>query len=714
MTFLAPWLLLGLLATLIPPLLHLRRSRRQRRLAFSHTMFFDERFLRAARRARLQDRMLMVLRMLLLAALALALAQPMWGGRLALPTSGPRHVVLVLDDSASMAAGDGIARARAAALSVLEGLRPDRGDRVALVLAGRRAITNAPVPQPIDDVALVRDLVEQASATQLATDLVGALEAARAALAAAPSDARRQVYVFSDLPEQALPPDPLPATAAATETIFISTAETVTGDLAVSAVQTHASRPMVGVPFSFRVLVSNHGERPRAAEVALIVGGEPVAQRRVELPPRRDQFVRLVHTFRTPGWRAGYVRVVGTDAQPDALTANDQRHFAVRVADGLRVLATTSAPSQLPAQDELFFASAALTVAAGGASGMAFDRIPVADLAGRLEGDDRPGLLVLANVARLDDAQQAAVERFTDAGGGVLVTLGDRADVDAWNRLSDPGRMHGGLLPAKLTALPADAAALLPEERVSFADAAHPALAGLAEEPALRSMSVRPRFDAAPGPDAAVVLATGDGRPLLVEKPFGLGRIALLTTTLDRDATDLPVQPVFVPLLHRLAAHLAQGAGDTPRFALTGDGVDVPSTRTGEAWTLLGPDGQPQPALVDDAGVRFWPTPDAGVYQLRRTGSDGEPEALIACNVDHHEFGSATLDEPALAELIGPDRSWAFARADRPGAAVLRAGTGGVGLWDALLWAALAVAAVEPLVSRFIAKGREAAMGGTP
>src|SRR6059058_3795160 len=93
--------LFGLLAALIPLIIHLSRSRRTRKMRFSTTRFFTEQFLRSYRMSKLREILLLVCRMALFALLAMALtgifyapggAQPLSHG------SGPRTVVLVLDD----------------------------------------------------------------------------------------------------------------------------------------------------------------------------------------------------------------------------------------------------------------------------------------------------------------------------------------------------------------------------------------------------------------------------------------------------------------------------------------------------------------------------------------------------------------------------------------------------------------------------------------
>src|SRR5437588_9773855 len=107
-TFLSPLYLVGLLAALIPLLIHLSRSRRPKKMRFSTTRFFTDQFLRSYRMSRLKELLLLACRMALCALLAMAFAQPLF-----MPKGQPflagkaRSVVLVLDNSASMGLHDG-------------------------------------------------------------------------------------------------------------------------------------------------------------------------------------------------------------------------------------------------------------------------------------------------------------------------------------------------------------------------------------------------------------------------------------------------------------------------------------------------------------------------------------------------------------------------------------------------------------------------------
>src|SRR5437763_12629761 len=124
-TFLNPLYLIGLLSAAIPLIIHLSRSKRTKKIRFSTTRFFTDQFLRSYRMSKLRELLLLACRMALFALLALALTGVLYTprGATALAGAGPRTVVLVLDDSASMAySEDGTTlfkRAQEAATSVL-------------------------------------------------------------------------------------------------------------------------------------------------------------------------------------------------------------------------------------------------------------------------------------------------------------------------------------------------------------------------------------------------------------------------------------------------------------------------------------------------------------------------------------------------------------------------------------------------------------------
>src|SRR5690606_26176391 len=98
-------------------------------------------------------------------------------------------------------------------------------------------------------------------------------------------------------------------------------------------------------------------------------------------------------------------------------------------------------------------------------------------------------------------------------------------------------------------------------EKIDKLDLAHPALQSLADPillDSLKSTRVWGYVRANPRGQAALI-SLGNGDPLLLEQRVGAGKVILITTTADRDWTDLPLKTAFLPLLQSLAQHLAGG-----------------------------------------------------------------------------------------------------------------------------------------------------------
>src|SRR5262245_5702247 len=103
MTFIHGYLLGGLVLAGLPVLLHLIMRQKPKRLPFPAMRFLRQRHRINQRKLRLQHLLLLLLRILLIAALCLALARPrLFSQRLIVSGERPVAAVLVFDTSMSM------------------------------------------------------------------------------------------------------------------------------------------------------------------------------------------------------------------------------------------------------------------------------------------------------------------------------------------------------------------------------------------------------------------------------------------------------------------------------------------------------------------------------------------------------------------------------------------------------------------------------------
>jgi hypothetical protein len=743
-TFLTPWFLIGMLAAAIPLIIHLSRSRRTKTMRFSTTRFFTDQFLRSYRMSRLKEVFLLACRMALCGLLAMALARP-----LLLPkgqsflVGGSRNVVLVIDNSASMGyVEDGatlLDRARGAARDLLAGLRS--GDTASVVLAGRRA--DGPeilFPEPTRDVGDVVQAVNSLAVAPLGTDLSRAVARAEAIAQASPA-ASKEVYVLSDLQDSGWDLEAAGSAGQGSSDVlffFVRVGPKAVANVGVTALQYAAARPMAGVPFAIRPHVAVKGEQAGPRTVSLVIDGQKVGERRVERN-RAGRWVmpRFDHTFTTGGWHSGYVEV-GDDALPQ----DNRRYFAFEVLDSVKVLAVDGAPSQVPRLDELFFLRAALTASPEGKSPVQLDVVGTPDLP-RTDLGQYP-LVIVANADALPAAAVEKLEDFVDRGGSVLFFLGDRVNASAYNQaLAGATRLHGGLLPARLLSVEGNPAG---EENFAFigdVDHEHPALAAF-QEPRfanLAGVGFKALWKVDPGA-SAVLMRTNIGLPLLCEKPFGKGRAVLFSSTCDRDWTNFPVRPAYLPWLHRLVGYLAQEPLGRQSFYATGDRLLLPvSAAEGLPQVLVKkPNGAVgRPVMSDDPEhpLAYADTAQAGVYSVLGDKTGNGP--LFAVNLEGYESDLTYLDdvladreddrqypsreakvEAGLRGLLPGRPPELISYVDDPGrvADVSLAARRGVKLWDIVLLVVLVIALFEPWLAnrismRLYARPRELT-GTTP
>ncbi|MBD3236473.1 MAG: hypothetical protein GF330_07205 [Candidatus Eisenbacteria bacterium] len=212
LSFLNGAFLMGLAAAALPILIHLLSRRRARDLPFSHTEFLDEITRRKVRRMKLRQWLLLLLRTLAVACLALALSQPVWQGPGARAQRGSSTIAILIDDSFSMEASldpgqvlpidatesdlslaTRFEEARQRALQVVDLL--EEGDRALLVFMAEPV--RVPYESSVRDPSLLREELRRARPRAARADWTGAFERVRPLLSGAHT-LNREIFVISD------------------------------------------------------------------------------------------------------------------------------------------------------------------------------------------------------------------------------------------------------------------------------------------------------------------------------------------------------------------------------------------------------------------------------------------------------------------------------------------------------------------------------------
>ncbi len=619
-SLLSPIFLAGLLARTTPSLVHRRMRGRKTSPPCASLMSFRRVPHKSYRRRTLQDLALFAARALAIVLLCFAFARPFFPVRAEEGTAlaGPMGRVVALDVSASMGYEGVFARARAAAEQAVR--EADAQDAVGILLFSDQAQGIAP---PSTDHGKALAAVQGASPGGRATRFAPALRLASDWLAALKVD-RREIVVVTDGQSRALPGVADVSLPPGTTISVRSVAAPTPDNAAVTDVSVeHINED--GRAFGIvTARLIHQGPAARSANAALEVSGRVIEEKAIALPESGALSVTFARAPLPAGVSRARILLKG-----DGLAIDDSFHFVLGASDDIKTLIVE--PSPVIARARESGDQPSFDILRGSS-------LTAADLSGR-------SLVILGGSGSgvLGASASSALVRFVSEGGGLLAT-------------------------APLAGLRGDAAGLLPGacgENVSrlgdlgaslgFVDLDHPAL--FAFKQARGSDFSRARFlqyrqFKASEPAGLRVLARfDDGREALVESTFGQGRVLAFTTPLDGLMSDLPVQPLFLPLIHELARY-ASAHEDTPLFHRVGAAVTLAGGRNGKgadpARSVTSPLGRKENLAAGASGIELQMP---GFYEAERVSGG---RYLVAANVDAGESDLSALDPDELVAAIRP------------------------------------------------------------
>lgn len=660
MTFAHPIFLLGCLAALIPLLIHLFDRRRPRRVPFGAIAFVLRSHKRTASRLKLKRLLLYALRTLILLALPIALALPSWRREAgtAAASMGPAATAIILDGSLSMRWSDGTSnfeRARDEAKAALRELGPEEPATLVFCTAHP-----APPGPPTFERARLLARLDELQPTYESADLNRCLDLAAHALEDSPLPGKRLVVV-SDFCTSSLRLEAQPPTVLSLKGARIRP-EVVLRDAAKSAVL--PNRALVDVkaepalqvgPRAWQFTFTARNFSPEAAkdvELQLKVDGVVVAKGFLDLPANGTAQKTLSHRFDGGGVAA----VVEGVLAGDALVADDARAVVLPVPKDLKALIVNGAPSPQRYRDEAFFTEAAL--AAAGSPVRAVTRDTEAAWREDLSGYD---VVLLLNVEAPGVEAAAKLNAFVMGGGGLFLSVGDRVDPEAWNLALGP------VLPRRLRVVktavdPAAPDAATRAAKLSQVALTHPVLAPFNGRAREGLMSARFfRYALLEGESAAtgseVLASLDDGAPVLAVARRGKGRVALFTSTVDRDWSDFAIRTSFLPLIQRLAAWLAGALDEHEDLkAQVGDSPVLKPEPPISLQSVRAPSGAELPqAKQNDGTVLVGPILEPGAHLARDGEGKVVPALSFAATLDTAESDLTRHSPEALAQWFGED-----------------------------------------------------------
>ncbi|MBI4874227.1 MAG: BatA domain-containing protein [Acidobacteria bacterium] len=613
MGLLTPWFLAGLAAIALPIYLHLLRQHNVVPLKFSSLMFFERRTHSSVKRRRLRHLLLLALRILLLALVALAFANPFVRRAPAPAGAGGKLVVAAIDRSFSMRAGGRLERAKGEALAVLNRRRQSDLGQVLAFGATVQLLTQA-----VGDAAELRAAVETIEPDDSRSAYAELARALRAL--AQSSKLPLEVHLFSDMQRSSLPPSFADLQLAANLTLVPhSLATASTPNWTVESV-TAPYRLYDAAKSRVEATVAGFTTPAARRTVTLAVNGRSLAAKTVDVPASGRARVEFLGFDAPHGFSRCEVRIDGADT----LREDDAYLFSAERADPRRLLFVHE---QRQARSLLYVRSA---LEAAREASFLIEAVSPEQTAGLALS--KYNVVLLSDAARLPESFETALRGWVRSGGSVFVAAGPA--IAARRTLPVSG--------AAVSELRYAAREGARFRGVASADTAHPALRRAGRLEGVRFYQAS-RIE--PG-QARVLARLDDQSPILLEQKLGAGKLLVFGSTLDNLSNDLPLHASFVPFIEQAASYLA-GEEARPPGVTAGSFFELrPEGGAGVAAEVLDPGGRRVLSFSEAATARGLTLASPGYYDIRRAGGRRE---LVAVNPDRRESDLETIPAETLA-----------------------------------------------------------------
>ncbi len=690
MTFLYPLVLFGLVAAAIPVLIHLLQLKKLRQIEFSSIRFLKEIQQASAKRVKLRDFLLLLLRALAIASLVIAFARPALKGIIG--ENSKSSSVIIIDDSPSTATRNEYGEIFSQVKNVASNLIADFhvGDDVGLIFTSRSGDTSQ-----FYSTINPRSLFPQVSKAEV-SNINGTYLSAISAVFdrfRTSNYAEKEIYLVGDLQRTEFSDEHLPIESVPPNTriFFVKTEESSRENLSVSNVKLLSPVIEINAPSEVDAIITNNGGSDKSGVVAsLYLDDRKVAQSVVDIPAGTSRTVNLAFNVPSSGFHKGMVQIEDNSIQSD-----NKFYFSFYAIQKLKITIVTAYP------ENDFVISA--TQAVMDTSTEIDSRVVSPDQF--IYSDLSKTDAVVIETYQNSQSFQSKVTQFVKTGGGAILF--------APNSAPEKNSGFAGIISAinlgRVSRFFSNSgASFVSLEKIDAGDGFFSGIFTTKQSAEqIKNELVSKIFDGVqiePNPFAHILMSTAYF-PFLISKEVGSGFAFVVSSPADSLSSNFPMSPFF-PVVVQRALFYSAAVKHQPIQILAGENVDYHYSTGGvKSATFISPDGNKTeviPRYADGAAnFALHDFNQLGTYSL---SVGGPPICEISVNVDPRE---SNLSQATHAEIMDFAKRLGFAEwnifvvdADRNAVASVEKLRRGEDLSSFFAGAALLFLALEIFVSK--------------
>lgn len=638
MSFLSPFFLFAVAAVGLPLVIHLLNLKRPQKVSFSTLAFFDELQKTTIRKIKVKKYLLLLLRLLAVACLAIVLARPF------LPpgvggvgnSQAPALNAILIDNSISMARigqGGPLLEQAKEIVASLEASAKENDRFIFQVTNGESGY-----PTIIGNNQLIRrmeEITEVPSGNYIkerVSSLVEMLEDSpyqNKRLFIITDGQRSQLSALQDL-------ERLPETISST---IFKLADVEVQNTVLQNLQSSTNMIGAGLPVTLTIDVKNQSQVPISNQfVTVEFNGEVVGQYSVSLAADAVHTFPFTVTPNTTGSSTGKIIVEG-----DEFTADNVLFFTIEVPETRTVIWVSDSN---PTADEVSYTELVLRASGENDAQFTYQKSTMAELEQlTLTNVDA---LIFDGIPEIPEFAFQNLLNFVQNGGGILFFPSEQGNIINYNRFLN--QFNAGTFEG----LVGEFASFSPIASVTEIQQDHPVFTGLfdaAEDEQIRV--TRPevyyyyKFRPSSAPGGFSILTMNSGDPVLREKRFGEGKLMVSAIGTGPGWSNFAVKPLFAPLYYRSLLYVASSdEGGFVNHTLGQPFEWIGDIDNSSVKIINGQDETVPESEIVVGGTRI-EYPGKSWIPGWLTISDGEQEYLVATNLDEQEsvFQSVAVGE---------------------------------------------------------------------
>jgi hypothetical protein len=632
LTFLHTIFLTALVAAAIPVLLHIFSKQRLPLIKFSSIDFLLKLQKKKARRVKLRQLILLIIRTLAITAIVLAFARPAIRSDAKAGSAANVELVIIIDNClptfAESKNGQTFRNCKDLTQKLVDISFP--GDIINLISSTE---PHKLLRTTTAEKDLILDHLDQLEPRYAEPDIEEAIAVADSIVLASPL-INREIYIISPFYGEQF--DSLVVSKERNElvrTFLLPAGPENLNNVSISRIKILSSILQRGEPVEIEASLHNYSKHAvQNAMISVYLEGERAAQASLNIPSDGEKTYSFSISPHRSGLLTGSIRCDDLDALP----ADSRRYFILDIPDSLNILSVT--PNKV---DSLIINSVLSSDKTGFIN--LYQGDPIGWETTSLAGFD---VVILTGVGSVSTGAMERLVEFVEQGGGIIIFQGADTDLAGlsrglWGKLGFSGAREiissGGIGWGKL-------------------DSTHPLFHGMFEEKsAPRSPMFTFAVDLATGKGDHVIIPLSNGRPLLIERRVGKGRALMFAVSPGPDGGDFAYSGIIAPLIFRVVAYAAQGYNESNYEWTTGNASRVLlSVPYAETARLELPDGSfsdlsPRP-IINGVEYNYSMVESPGIYKLKLRN---RLEAIFAGNIPDRLSRLQRTDLKNLADRLG-------------------------------------------------------------